>query len=47
MLAGGEVAPWKGKKRDDASWADMNLTGLKNEENPYSPFNCYKWMVKI
>jgi hypothetical protein len=29
------VAPGRGKGGDDASWADMNLAGLKNEENPY------------
>jgi hypothetical protein len=30
---GGEVAPGRGKRGDDASWADTNLTGPKNEEN--------------
>jgi hypothetical protein len=27
------VAPGRGKGGDDASWADTNLTGPKNEEN--------------
>jgi hypothetical protein len=47
MSAGGEVAPVKGKRGDDASWADTNLTGPKNEENPCGRFSCYKWTVKI
>jgi hypothetical protein len=32
MSAGGEAAPKRGK-RDDTSWADADLTGLKNEQN--------------
>jgi hypothetical protein len=30
---GGEVAPEREKKCDDASCADVNLTGPKNKEN--------------
>jgi hypothetical protein len=30
---GREVAPRRGKRGDDASWADTNFTGPKNEEN--------------
>jgi hypothetical protein len=33
-LAGGEATLGRGKGGDDASWADTNLTGLKNKENP-------------
>jgi hypothetical protein len=29
MLDRGEVAPGRGKGEDDASWADVNLTGPK------------------
>jgi hypothetical protein len=32
MSVGGEVAPGREKGGDDASWADTNFTGLKNEE---------------
>jgi hypothetical protein len=32
MLAGGEVASRRGKGGDDASWADVNFTGLKNRK---------------
>jgi hypothetical protein len=35
------------KGGDDASWADVNLTGPKNEEISHGQFNCYKWTVKI
>jgi hypothetical protein len=45
MLAKGGVASGKGKGPHNASWADMNLTRIKNEENSRSQFNCYKWMV--
>jgi hypothetical protein len=31
-LAGGEAATERGKGGNDASWADANLTGLKNEK---------------
>jgi hypothetical protein len=34
---GGEAAPRRGKGGDDASWADVNLTELKNEENSRGP----------
>jgi hypothetical protein len=30
--AGGEVAPERGKGGDNASWADANLIGPKNEK---------------
>jgi hypothetical protein len=33
MSAGGEATLRKGKGGDDASWADVNLTSPKNEEN--------------
>jgi hypothetical protein len=46
-LAGGETAPQRGKGGDDASWADVNLTGPKNKENPHGRFSYYKWTVKI
>jgi hypothetical protein len=29
--AGGEAAPERGKGGDNASWADVNLTGSKNK----------------
>jgi hypothetical protein len=38
----GEVALKRGKEGDDTNWPDANLTGSKNEENPYGRFNCYK-----
>jgi hypothetical protein len=44
---GGEVAPRRKKGGDDDSWADANLTGSKNEENPRGRFSWYKWTVKI
>jgi hypothetical protein len=47
MLAGGEVAPERGKKGDDASWADVNFIGPKNKENPHDRFSYFKWTVKI
>jgi hypothetical protein len=40
--ARGEASPKRGKGGDCACWADMNLTGLKNKENPCSRFSCYK-----
>jgi hypothetical protein len=43
----GEAAPGMGKGGDDACWADVNLTGPKNEENSRGQSSCYKWMVKI
>jgi hypothetical protein len=45
--ARGEAALRRGKRGDDVSWFDMNLTGPKNEENSCSQFSWYKWMVKI
>jgi hypothetical protein len=47
MSAGGEVALGRGKRGDDASWADVNLTGPKSKENPCGRFSCNKWTVKI
>jgi hypothetical protein len=47
MSTGGGVTPERGKGGDDVNWADLNLTGLKNEENPHSRYNWYKWTVKI
>jgi hypothetical protein len=44
---GGEAAPRRGNGADDASWADLNLTGPKNKENPHGQFNWYIWTVKI
>jgi hypothetical protein len=41
------VTPEREKRGDDDSWAETNLTVLKNEENLYSRFSCYKWTVKI
>jgi hypothetical protein len=32
-LARGDAALGRGKVGDDATWADVNLTGLKNKEN--------------
>jgi hypothetical protein len=32
MSAGGEMTPSR-KKGDNASWTDVNLTGLKNKKN--------------
>jgi hypothetical protein len=46
-LAGGDVAPGRGKKGDDVSWVDTNLTGPKDEKNSRDRFNCYKWTIKI
>jgi hypothetical protein len=37
----------EGKGGDNVSWADTNLTRLKNEENPRGQFSCYKWTMKI
>jgi hypothetical protein len=42
MSAGGEAAPGKRKGRENASWADTNLTGPKNKENSRGRFSCYK-----
>jgi hypothetical protein len=35
LAAGGGAALGRGKRGDDASWADVNLTVPKNEENPH------------
>jgi hypothetical protein len=40
--AGGEAAPRRGKGGNNASWADVNLTGPKNEENQHDRFSWYK-----
>jgi hypothetical protein len=40
--ARGEVAPQRGKGGDNTCWADANLTGPKNEENPHDRFSFYK-----
>jgi hypothetical protein len=45
--ARGEVASERGTGGDEASWANVNLTGSKNEENAFYRFNPYKWTVKI
>jgi hypothetical protein len=37
----------EGKGGDDVSWADANLIGPKNEENPRGRFSWYKLTVKI
>jgi hypothetical protein len=34
MLVGGEAVLGRGNGRDDASWAKVNHTVPKNEENP-------------
>jgi hypothetical protein len=46
-LAEGDAASGRGKRGDGVSWADVNLTGSKNEENPRDQFRWYKWTVKI
>jgi hypothetical protein len=33
------------KGGDNVSWADANLTVLKNKENSRGRLCCYKWMV--
>jgi hypothetical protein len=33
ISVGGDATPGRGKGGDDASWADVNLTEQKNEEN--------------
>jgi hypothetical protein len=37
---GGEGAAGREKGGDGASWADVNLNELKNEENPHGRFSC-------
>jgi hypothetical protein len=41
-LAREEAAPGREKGGEDVSWADANLTRLKNEENTCGRFNWYK-----
>jgi hypothetical protein len=43
----GEAALGRGKGGDNASWADVNLTRPKNEENPQDRFSWYKCMMKL
>jgi hypothetical protein len=42
-----EAVPRRGKIGANVSWADVNLTELKNEENSHGRFNCYKWTIKF
>jgi hypothetical protein len=37
----------EGRGGNNVSWADANLTGLKNKENTRGRFSWYKWTVKI
>jgi hypothetical protein len=37
----------EGKEVVNVSWADVNLTGSRNEENQRDRFNWYKWTMKI
>jgi hypothetical protein len=42
-----DVSRWRGdtgegKEGDDASWADMNFTKPKKEENPHDLFSYFK-----
>jgi hypothetical protein len=39
ISARGEAAPRRGKGGDDTGWADVNLTRVKNEENPHGRFS--------
>jgi hypothetical protein len=43
----GDAAPGRGKREDDVSWVDTNLTQPKNKENSRGRFSCYKLTVKI
>jgi hypothetical protein len=45
--AGRDVVSGWGKGGDDVSWVDVNLTALKNKENPHNRFSWYKWTMKI
>jgi hypothetical protein len=47
MSAREEAALRREKGVDDIDWADANLTGQKNGENPRGRFSWYKYMVKI
>jgi hypothetical protein len=40
--AEGEMALRGGKGGGNTSWAGLNLTVSKNEENSHDQFNCYK-----
>jgi hypothetical protein len=42
MLARGETTLRKGKRGNEVSWADVNLTGPKNKENTRGRFGWYK-----
>jgi hypothetical protein len=42
LLIEGEVAPGRENGGDDDSWADVNITGLKNEKYSHGQFSCYK-----
>jgi hypothetical protein len=42
-----DAAPRRGKRGNNASWANVNLIGPKNEKNTHGRFSWYKWMVKI
>jgi hypothetical protein len=44
---GGETTSGRGNGGDNTSWADANLIGSKNKENPHGQLNCFKWMTKI
>jgi hypothetical protein len=39
-LVGEDVTPERVKGGDDASWTYINLTNLKNKENPRDRFSC-------
>jgi hypothetical protein len=41
-VGGGKAAPGRRKGGHDANWADANLSGPKNKENPSDRSNCYK-----
>jgi hypothetical protein len=47
ISARGEVTPERRKGGDDVSWADVNLTVLKNKENSCDQFSCYKQTMSI
>jgi hypothetical protein len=44
---GVEAAAGREKGADNVSWADENLIGQKNKENPRARFNCNNCTVKI
>jgi hypothetical protein len=43
----GETTPRREKGGNNASWADVNLTGAKNKENSHDRFSWYKCTIKI